>query len=287
MSNYAFQVENYEQIYADYDQQELNICVARSMHHIASFMYHPHVTFDEGAEAKIAENNSNNVRSLIAANHFRMDDQFAFAAVFQKHKVFAPYIANTYIWAKSPYFKNRLLKSVITALGSIPVFRSADVQESQWRLASESNGRLMKVSLNKLSNNSNIFSFVGGTRKRGEKAKDIDQINESDVKGGIGRLAILASDQGYGISLVPMTVWYGLDQENFFTPNRHVGYPLNGPFTDRKEVIKQVHESMSNCLDRSIEASAQRATLPRSSRQKRLIIIDRTAKKIAAQLTNN
>ena len=143
----------------------------------------------------------------------------------------------------------------------------------------------MKLSTYNLDQGINIFSFVGGTRKRGEKATDIDRISEDDVRGGIGRLAVQTSNKEYDVCILPMTVWYGRDQQNFFTPNIHIAHPIEGPFINKREVIAQVREAMSKCLDISIDRSEQREATPRSFRQRGLSTVDRLAKSISCRVS--
>lgn len=242
------QLDNIESLYGYYDNLEPNVIAQKALLAASAAVYRPHISYDEGASERIEALTEEGSVLLMASNHINVFDQNAVAAALYSEPAFQEAIGNTFVPAKVPYFLRPRLRTLMDAVGAVPVVRSQDIKGMEGGVSKQAKAalRLIKTCSAKLENGQHMFIFPEGTRNKGD-LHELGKINK-----GIGRIACGVKDKS--VAMVPMGLWYGDDPKFIDTlrPNLHVGTPIEGPFDSPNKAILMLRGAMKHCLDQAI-----------------------------------
>ncbi len=250
---------NHMEVYKYFAELQPDAKALRLMHRIAGTIYRPRVDFAEGVEEAIRHDAEEDVSYIFASNHARMDDQFPYAAMMHRNKVFHRFIGKTFILSKIEYFNTPWKRKIIEKWGALPVYRKQDVEEHSEVNALTVAQELQTTVVDKIVSGMSLFLFPEGTRKK----RDQDKLGI--VKKGLGRFACDAYEAGVQVSVLPMALYWG-DSDNkrctrrMFRPNIYVDMPirLQGDENTPSGVMTPVRKGMAHSLETAKEASDTR-----------------------------
>lgn len=241
-------LHNIDPLYEYYDDLQPNASVQEALLAVSARIYHPRISYDEGAAERTEALTKQGSSLLMASNHINVFDQNAIAAAVYSEPAFQAVIGNTFVPAKVPYFLRPRLRTLMEAVGAIPVVRAQDVEGVVDGVPKQAKAalRLIKTCSKKLENGQHMFIFPEGTRNKGD-LHELGKINK-----GIGRIA--CGVEGRGVAIVPMGLWYGNDPKftDTLQPNLHVGAPIEGPFENPGQALSLLRGAMRHCLDTAI-----------------------------------
>lgn len=220
MSRPEVTLNDWREVYEYYGQHRPSSLALHTLHRAASFIYHPHVEYAEGAVDKIDELLDADTRLFIVSNHMHVLDQIPVAALMQRGPM-RRVIGDTVVLAKQPYFE-QVWRRPLDALGAVPVWREQDVQGSLRREEQlQVTKALFQVVTDRMADGASVFMFPEGTRNR-ENPREL-----GPVKSGIGRIALACVQRDVPVAVVPVGIWPGNDTRHSFHPNMAVGMPLD------------------------------------------------------------
>jgi 1-acyl-sn-glycerol-3-phosphate acyltransferase len=215
---------------------------------LAGLLYRPKIHTAENVEYELEEIVENDDRIIFASNHLTIADQFPIAALTKRVDPLRPLGDRVFALAKSSYFTKPYLKPGLDATGTLPVFRPQDV-DSNLRLQAAATRSLIQTSVARIVEGWSMLIFPEGTRNREDPGR------LGTIHGGIGRIASEASKE-VGVSIVPVALWYGPDDEHHFLhPDIYIGHPIPGPFRTIREPVDQLKPALEDSLGRVIELS--------------------------------
>lgn len=250
---------NHTDVYKYFEELQPNTKAIRLMHRIAATIYQPQVDFAEGAEEAMRRDAEEDVSYIFASNHARMDDQFPYAAMMHRNKVFHRFIGKTVILSKIEYFNTPWKRKIIEKWGALPVYRTQDVEEHSEVNPLTVAKELQATVVRKIAGGMSLFLFPEGTRKTQEQDK------LGIVKKGLGRFTCDANEAGSQVSVLPMALYWGDSDNRRWTrrvlrPNIYVDMPirLQGEENTPSGVMAPVKKGMTHSLDMAKEASDER-----------------------------
>ncbi len=241
-------LQNIDPLYSYYDDLQPNPCAQRALLAFSAGVYHPRISYDDGAAERIQTLTDKGRSLVMAGNHINVFDQNAIAAAVYSEPAFQAVIGNTFVPAKVPYFLRPRLRTLMEAVGAIPVVRAQDVEGVVDGVPKQAKAalRLIKTCSKKLENGQHMFIFPEGTRNKGD-LRELGKINK-----GIGRIA--CGPESRDVAIVPMGLWYGDDPTfaDTLRPSLHVGTPIEGPFENPNQAVSLLRGAMRHCLDRAV-----------------------------------
>lgn len=199
MERPAVTLENYDDVYAYYQQHQQNRRVARLAYSVLATRFRPRVRYAEGAREKLRELIYDDTRLLIAVNHVSQTDPYTVAAAAW-NSALRPVIGRTRVLAKDELFADAKQRRRIEMMGGIPVFRG---KNHGLRAVSEAGTRMMDVCADRVAGGDDIAIFPEGTCNEG------DPRTLQHVGSGIGHIAKRARAKGIEPRLVLMGLNYG------------------------------------------------------------------------------
>lgn len=244
-------LQNYEQVYQHYGQDQLSPLLQRGLILAISKVYRPRVHYIDYAKAALTERTAADARLLMACNHLIITDQFVIGAALRQNKSLQPLIGDVFIPSKIRYFHKPYPRSLLDKVGAVPVFRESDSDAGTDRLLATR--AFLSVAVDKVVSGQSMLIFPEGTRNLGDATK------LGKVHGSIGRLAYMASKANIPVSVVPMGLWFGEEgNQHWLTPDLTIGLPINGPFESQGDVTAPLAEGMAACLELSQQKSRER-----------------------------
>ncbi len=250
---------NHTDVYKYFGELQPDAKALRLMHRIAATIYRPQVDFAEGAKEAMRQDAAEGVSYIFASNHARMDDQFPYAAIMHRNKLFHRFIGKTVILSKIEYFNTPWKRKIIEKWGALPVYRKQDVEEHTEVNALTVAKELQATVVDKVVSGMSLFLFPEGTRKTQ------DQAELGIIKKGLGRFACDAYEAGAQVSVLPMALYWGDSDNKRWTrrvlrPNIYVAVPirLQGDENTPSGVMAPARQGMTYALDMAKEASDQR-----------------------------
>lgn len=237
-------LSNYEDVYRYYAEHSVNKPVATLLHLASAALYHPRVTYADGAEEQLGEHLDVGGRVILTSNHIQMFDQLPIAALMQT-SVLQPMVGSTVVWAKRDYFTQGWLRPALDSVGGIPVWRDKDYASDEEKQASfDVIMALLDATVQSMQDGAHLFAFPEGTRN----TMDIRQLGK--VQSGVGHVAVKAARRlDRPVALTPTALWYGENTKVSLRPRLHVGTPI---MVDRSmsggRATKQLQEAMEASL---------------------------------------
>lgn len=240
--------ENYAEVYDYYRESRQKPWFNSAVLHLCNLLYRPDVHFDGEAREILAEQLALGKGALFAVNHPTNHDPFITAAGMSSIGI--PELRNTMAFGKDSLFKgpSRLLMEYT---GSVPVFRPKSYPDADPRTMVNATHELFSVAAERLQDGQVGMLFPQGGVVSAEM---VGELALRDIKTGIARIALLASDEQSFI--VPVGIAHRTSNHKQLLP-RHSVMTIGEPITHYEPTIngirQQVLGGMQTQLTRAYE----------------------------------
>lgn len=235
---------NHEAVYTYYGTSRIQPWINKLWRFVGEKVYSPEVVMSDDDRREIELQLSMGKGALIASNHPSGHDVLALPGALRATGI--PQIQETGALAKDSLFRGPL-GVVSEATGSIPVFREKSHPDVSPRVLSQAANGALNAAANRLRNHESIVVMPEGTNSTDEA---LVQLTATDIKAGIARIALAATDEHSFI--LPVSIRYTGDRHQALPP-RHPIVAFGTPITEYEKSIGaikgQILQGMQTTLD--------------------------------------
>lgn len=228
--------ENYAEVYDYYRESRQKPWVNSAVLHLGKMVYSPDIYIDETTRETIAAQVALGKGALFAVNHPTHHDPFIAAASVGQLGV--PELRNTMAFAMDSLFKG-VTRPLLEYTGSVPVFRTKSHPNASPQTILSATQELMNVAAARLANGQAGILFPQGGIVH---AETITNLALRDIKTGIARIALLASDEHSFI--VPVGIAHHTHTDRYLLPPRHSVVAIGEPITQYEPTINGVRQQV-------------------------------------------
>lgn len=231
---------NYAEVYNYYTESRLKPHVSSAIFRACSMLYSPDVYIADSTRNQINEQLGQGKGALIAMNHPSHHDPFVGAAGMQRSGI--PELTDCMAFAKDSLFRGATLP-LFEYTGCVPVFRHKSYPDLDRHTFNKATNSLLELAAHRLQDGQTVSILPEGTTSRPEART---QLEMQDIKSGIARVALLASDEQSFI--IPMAIAYRPGQLHQKFPPRHAVVTLGDPVTEYATTSKGLREQVLEAM---------------------------------------
>lgn len=267
------QLDRYRELYDYYEARDPDARVGRAGQFLMRAAFRPRVEYLGDAETGIREHFESGGVVIMAANHYRFTDPMTLAATVCASDALKPMRRNTVIPTKTSLFAPGL-RWAIEGMGSVPAFRTDDIQHKDREATSDerellgaASRRLISLLGSRLAQGNHLAIFPEGTRwdkspadgTEAPESRRKDPTRMQPLDSGIGIMVCRAARSAeaaagdHNVAIMPVGLQYGSPLER---PTVAIGPLLDENFSSPRAVLTDLHDTMQLALDRAVEMQA-------------------------------
>ena len=238
--------ENYQAIYSHYAEDSTVGWINNSLHIVGQAIYRPEVVMDDATRKELELQFALGKGALVVSNHPSGFDTVVLPGAFRTTGI--PELQKTGALVKDSLYHGPL-RLLWEGTGSLPVFREQSYPDMDRAMFMKTVNALLGVVAGRLRAGKSIMMMPEGTRSAPEGRT---HLRLGDIKAGVARMALLASDENTFI--LPVGIHYQENAEGKLSPWRPtvaLGDPITHFEAAPTGVKKQIYAGMQDALDRA------------------------------------
>jgi 1-acyl-sn-glycerol-3-phosphate acyltransferase len=244
---------NYEEVYEYFRTSRASKRFSDVTFSLSDKIYRPDVNHQPGAIETIRQQLELGKGAMLAINHPSQHDPFVMAGAIHEMEKELPEFTDFMGFGKDSLFRG-LTRPIFEKTGCVPVFRPQSYQDIDPRTFAQLTTALLQLAADRLQNGQHVSILPEGTRSAPEHLQKLDY---ADIKTGIARIAMLASDSHSFI--VPVGIHYrNANPRSFIVPEGTAvvfGEPITEYAPTTSGIRRQVWGGMQYALNQATQIS--------------------------------
>lgn len=250
----AIELKNNKVVYDFYTDLEVPEFVTDFALGVMSAAVAPRVSFESSAEADIEAHLRDGGRLAFVAKHTDNLDPVVFGSMASRFKSFEHLKYNSVIPTKPSVPNTFGLRTMVDAVGSVPVWREVDVSsdgsdyaKSDKSLRQRAGVRFMQTVVHRIVKGDSLFIFPEGTRGG-------DPTTVGPLQSGINKI-IKKAEAGLEkpVLIVPVGIRHSERKSRARKPSVHIGAVRELATADKKLFMANIKSGMQQALDEAID----------------------------------